>query len=316
MMEDNVVLRTNENITTFFLVKDNKEIPITVCERKDKFYIVTFDDSIIDELTSETFTGIMEKIYFDASKAGLDVKCDKELFFKKILNNDEDKLVSEVEPIIFDGEIKLDEMSLYMCIEEPVREACKTLSDKKIVTLMSSANKNDVSSRNEKIAGLKHVRGENHFNIGNGYAWIMIDWQTLSPDNKKLFTQLNKGEIPIPLTETERTNFEHNCAINNFPVKQSELIKFFEILNFYKFLEDRSAFGHLEKTCEEDSYFDSVRNGYACYDSLNNHGDDYRVVVIRYPIDETTKVSDVRRYFDSIVSKLCLQPIKEQSMEF
>ena len=49
MMEDNVVLRTNGDVTTFFLVKDNKELPVVVCERKDKFYIVIFDDSVADE---------------------------------------------------------------------------------------------------------------------------------------------------------------------------------------------------------------------------------------------------------------------------
>lgn len=68
-----------------------------------------------------------------------------------MIDETEDALILDVEPIGFDGQIKLDDMSLYMCIERPVRENCKALSDKGIMTLISSANANDVKTRYTKI---------------------------------------------------------------------------------------------------------------------------------------------------------------------
>ena len=49
-----------------------------------------------------------------------------------------------------------------------------------------------------------------------------------------------------------------------------------------------------------------VKNSYAVYNYLLNHGLDFRTVVIKCLIDETTKVSDVNKYFNFIVQKLTM----------
>lgn len=54
-----------------------------------------------------------------------------------------------------------------------------------------------------------------------------------------------------------------------------------------------------------------VKNGYAVYNSLLNHGLDFRAEVIKCLIDETTKVSDVNKYFNFIIQKLTMQVSKK-----
>ena len=309
----NVVSELKGDTIYYKLINGNNEIYVAVAQKENNCLVVTFDDESLDKVTSEIFTNIMNKVYREASTKGLEVKCDKELFFKKVISETEDALILDVEPIGFDGQIKLDDMSLYMCIERPVRETCKALSDKGIMTLMSSANTNDVKTRYTKIDTYRHLSGfgDGHFNIGNGYAWVMIDWASLSKENKQLFTQLNSGEIQIPLTETEKASFEHNCKINQFPIKQSELVKFFEIVDYYKLMKGQITPNQLPQSSSEDTYFDSVKNGYAVYNSLLNHSLDFRAVVIKCPIDETTKISDVNKYFNFIVQKLTMQTSKK-----
>lgn len=309
----NVMCELKGDTIYYKLINGNDEIYVAVAQKENNCLVVTFDDETLDKVTSEIFTNIMNKVYREASTKGLEVKCDKELFFKKVISETEDALILDVEPIGFDGQIKLDDMSLYMCIERPVRETCKALSDKGIMTLMSSANTNDVKTRYTKIDTYRHLSGfgDGHFNIGNGYAWVMIDWASLSQENKQLFTKLNLGEIQIPLTETEKVSFEHNCKINQFPIKQSELVKFFEIVDYYKLIKGQITPNRLPQSSSEDTYFDSVKNGYAVYNSLLNHGADFRVVVIKCPIDENTKASDVNKYFNFIVQKLTMQASKK-----
>lgn len=309
----NVMCELKGDTIYYKLADENNEIYVAIAQKENNCLVVTFDDRVLDKVTSEIFTKILKDVYYEASTKNLEVKCDKELFFKKVINVTEDVLVLDVEPINFNGQIKLDDISLYMCIERPVRETCKALSDKGIMTLMSSANTNDVKTRYTKIDTYRHLSGfgDGHFNIGNGYAWVMIDWASLSQENKQLFTKLNLGEIQIPLTETEKVSFEHNCKINQFPIKQSELVKFFEIVDYYKLMKGQITPNRLPQSSSEDTYFDSVKNGYAVYNSLLNHGADFRVVVIKCPIDENTKASDVNKYFNFIVQKLTMQTSKK-----
>ncbi len=56
------------------------------------------------------------------------------------------------------------------CLEAPIKEACKLLYDLNIRTTFSSANKQDVTRR-------------------NGYGWINIDYDSLSPENQAIADQ-------------------------------------------------------------------------------------------------------------------------------
>ena len=152
MIMMNVVSELMGDTIYYKLINGNDEIYEVAVQKENNYLVVMFDDGTLNKVTSEIFTNIMKKVYREeASTKGLEVKCDKELFFKKVIDETEDALILDVEPISFDGQIKLDDMSLYMCIERPFRENCKALSDKGIMTLISSANANDVKTRYTKI---------------------------------------------------------------------------------------------------------------------------------------------------------------------
>lgn len=53
-------------------------------------------------------------------------------------------------------------------VELPLRKACESLYDKNIITLSSSASSSDVSPS------------------GNGYAYIVLSWGRLSPENQEI----------------------------------------------------------------------------------------------------------------------------------
>ena len=263
--------------------------------------ITLYDDNCI-KFSDGIVSSLIKGLYLNASKEGLKPICGSTLIQKFV--DSTSYLVADIEPIVFDGEIDVsDNNALGMCIELPVRGACQKLNSMGITTLMSSANKNDVLARDEKIDQLSNY-GNSHFNLGNGYAWIMIDWESLSMENKQKLILLNNGTITIELSDIEKQNLYHNCNVNNLEPSQKELIKFLEVFDYRVFQQDRSRIGHLTITSEEDAYFQTNRQGYACINSLCNHGVDYRVVVIRYPINDKTIITDVEKYFSIIINNL------------
>lgn len=77
-------------------------------------------------------------------------------------------------------------------IEEPLRKACRDLRYKGIETVMSSANRNNLLKEGEKKLEKEDVKGKELFldaptyeSAGKGYAWIMINYNTLSDENKE-----------------------------------------------------------------------------------------------------------------------------------
>lgn len=75
----------------------------------------------------------------------------------------------------------------------------------------------------------------------------MIDWETLTPENKSILINLKLGNTPIPLTEKEKNNLIHNCKLNNIDPNQSELIAFFEVVDERVLYENRDMIGQLPK---------------------------------------------------------------------
>jgi len=78
-------------------------------------------------------------------------------------------------------------------IEEPLREACKLFRKKGIETVMSSANKNNLTKPGQEPKEKEDVDGKWMFypsptfeDAGVGYAWIMINFTTLSDKNKDI----------------------------------------------------------------------------------------------------------------------------------
>lgn len=110
-------------------------------------------------------------------------------------------LINEVEPIN-EAAINLLQDNANDIIDErielPLRKACKIFKQKGIETVMSSANKNNVLKPGEQAIEKEDVYGsveklfENHFFLeaGKGYAWIMLNFNTLSDENKDLLFEL------------------------------------------------------------------------------------------------------------------------------
>lgn len=119
-------------------------------------------------------------------------------------------LISEINPIDYRGVnlLNMDATTKYIdgIIELPLRNACKIFKQKGIETVMSSANKNNILSFGENSIEreeiLQNEAPSTRFSYevaGKGYAWIMLNFDTLSEENKNWLFELEsrkneKGE--------------------------------------------------------------------------------------------------------------------------
>ena len=98
--------------------------------------------------------------------------------------------VVDVKPIWAKYVPVYNEEDLNDIVELPLLNACKDLFRKNIRTIMSSCNKFNVIGLN-KYAGDKEA-GENMkfmYSYGEGYAWIMLDYDSLSEENKLIISK-------------------------------------------------------------------------------------------------------------------------------
>lgn len=115
-------------------------------------------------------------------------------------------LIKEIEPIDKIGVNFFKQGNAPNIIDEivelPLRSACKIFKQKGIETVMSSANKNNIVKGGEKAIEKEAVYDKGNFErlfethtfleAGKGYAWIMINFDTLSDENKDLSFQLEE----------------------------------------------------------------------------------------------------------------------------
>ena len=198
-------------------------------------------------------------------------------------------LVSEVKRIGKVGKNLLEnknaEEIIEIIIEKPLQKACKHCKSKNIETVMSSANKKNIVKNNkdrinkkELVERIKQNKLQNFTHAGKGYAWLMINYNTLSDENREILFNLEKelGEeiiwfVKENYTDTMnpiRKRLKLKPIIQKFNDKFASEFKKRQILLVYK-------------------------NKYPT-----------RNVFIRMPIDENTKVEDVEEYFDRILTKL------------
>lgn len=323
-LDDIVSIEKNEYL--YYCLKENGEyIPIVACRPcnnrsieidgirylDDRFIKVSIKNnmipsSILDEV-------IKEAINFITTRGKLvDIESDK--YLEDYLNRlDQVELVKDVVCFPYDGEIDItDEVMIKLCLEKPVRNICLELSKNGIPTLMSSANNKNVISRNNDVDEERLYIGQNDdWNIGNGYAWIMLDWDMLSEENKQYLISIKNNETDLSLSESELKNLEHNCIVNNKAISQDELIKLYEYIDVPKDLvlslnyDSKEIINQLNiPSLSIDSLYDANKQYLFGHNSLNNRSKHFRTIVIRYPIDENTKVLDVENYFNKITSKL------------
>ena len=100
------------------------------------------------------------------------------------------QFIKEIDPIEIDrGRIEITHAILEGFVEAPLLSACQELYDKNILTIASSANQKD---------------------IAEGYAYIFIDYDHLSPENRKIADEFGQPtdfdgrqaiKIEIPINE-------------------------------------------------------------------------------------------------------------------
>jgi hypothetical protein len=197
-------------------------------------------------------------------------------------------LVKEVKPIGKVGKdlLKNDDSDkiIEAIIEKPLQKACKEFKNKNIETSMSSANKNNIIKNNQTRVNKKDViekasknKTQTFLRAGKGYAWLMLNYNTLSDENRKILFDIEKqyGEDSVWFVKSNYTEFVN--AIRKTLHLKPIVEKF----------DDKYA----EKFKEKQLIL------------MYNNKYPRRAAFIRMPINETTKVEDVEKYFDEITSK-------------
>lgn len=205
-------------------------------------------------------------------------------------------LVKEVKRIGKVGKKLLEDKNakevIDIIIEKPLRKACKQCLEKNIETVMSSANEKNVvedskrKTKKEVIKILEQNKTPTFLSAGKGYAWIMINYNTLSDENREILFTLEEelGE--------ETIWFVKSCYENLI----NSIRRFFKMKEKFEIFNDKYA-----KKFEEKQLILMYNNRYP-----------RRNVFIRMPIDENTKIEEVETYFEGILSKLKNQSIQKE----
>jgi len=201
-------------------------------------------------------------------------------------------LVSEVKRIGKVGKNLLENKNadeiIDIIIEKPLQKACKQCKQKNIETVMSSANKKNIlKKKQERIKRADYKEKEKNnilqtfIQVGKGCAWLMINYNTLSDENKEIFFSLEKeyGEDAIWFVKSSYIEF-----LNLFrkPLKLKEKIEIFDD-NYSADFKERQLL------------------------MMYNNKYPRRNVFIRMPINENTTVEEVEEYFSEIILKLVKQ---------
>lgn len=303
----------NEGFVT--LNENNNEYDgIVKYRRVDNNTYEIYEIYIIDELIEE-LDSLIKCAFEDIIENGFIPlpKCDeaKRWYDKvKMENKKQSDSIMDVNSNNADGSKRISQKNsdgYDLFIEYPVREACRMLNEKGIKTIMSSANREDALSKEvpETKNGTLYIGQNVHYPIGNGYAWIMIDYKSLTAENKNIINGLNNGEITIELSEEAQRRFVNNCVINNVNPHQSELVKLYRVVdyNYYERQKMINLYRRAQPGQEVDP-FNLRANVLLHSNSLSYNGVDYQAVVLRYPIDEATSVEEINEYFINIANQL------------
>lgn len=225
--------------------------------------------------------------------------------------------IKDIEPIGDTATSLLEEEDelIDRIIELPLRKACKIFKQKGIETMMSSANKNNILKPGNKPTEKDDVYGtleklmEGHYftEAGNGYAWIMINYNALSVENKELLFKLEERKDENGNSIGERLVwFVH-------PFEMNSNIE-------YGLRTGKYTVEYLEKVIGKDQ----VPRGIELDETLNEFDKRHIVllypwemsteaVMVRMPIDSETTVEAVEQYFVNLAKLFKKQEIKKDS---
>ncbi len=192
-------------------------------------------------------------------------------------------LICDIKPIGKVGKKLLDDKNadniIDKIIELPMRKACKIFKNKNIETNMSSANKKNILKKGKKriekedlkLDGKIHYFGPDFTSAGKGYAWIMINYDTLSNENKEKIFELQKtlGENRVWLIYS---------------------------MYYLKFHTEEKEYNDYKKRFDEKSFNLIYNNKYP-----------RRAVFLRMPISNESTVQEVEEYFCKIANEMLKQ---------
>lgn len=198
-------------------------------------------------------------------------------------------LVADIKPIGKIGKNLLksknsDEL-IETIIEKPLQQACKKCKEKNIETVMSSANKKNIVSKRFDFSDIleksKYTNFQTFSELGKGYCWIMLNYNTLSDENRKILFSLQSklGQDTI-------------CFVkSNYVEVINPIRKFFKLKKIVEIFDDKYA-----ELFKQKQILLMYNNKYP-----------RRSVFIRMPIDSSTTIKEVELYFDKIINYLVRQ---------
>ena len=213
-------------------------------------------------------------------------------------------LISEIEPINESGRVLSDQENPEQIIDEiielPLRKACKLFLSKGVQTVMSSANRNNILKPDEKPTEKEKLNALEYFDpsptfedAGRGYAWIMINFDTLSNENKDmLFDYEEKSKLGEELIW-----FVHPFSIGNldYKIATGQLsIEFVQSI----ITESDVTIGSLENI-KYDARLATFEKKHVVL--AYNGRYPVNTVFLRMPINEATTVEDVEIFFTKFV---------------
>ena len=201
-------------------------------------------------------------------------------------------------------------------IELPLRKPCKDFYKKGIRTIMSSANKNNIVAEGKTPKKKKDVSGKSQHlfldgptfeDAGIGYAWIMLDFDTLSDENKECLLRLEerKDENGNKVGE-EAIWFVHPTIMMGNIDYQMKTGRLDPKLVMAATQKDTDI-NPVEIVPVEQNYVDFENK--AIILAYNNRYP-ANTVILRMPVNESTTVEEVEEYFCKIAELLKEQKVK------
>ncbi|MBO4293424.1 MAG: hypothetical protein J5881_03445 [Clostridia bacterium] len=170
-------------------------------------------------------------------------------------------------------------------IEKPLQKACKDCKEKNIETVMSSANKHNLVKKNkirinkkEAIERAEQGKTQTFLTAGRGYAWLMLNYETLSDENRKILFDIEKelGEDSVWFVKS------------NYIEVMNKMRKLFRLKPLVEVFDD--------------TYADNFKKKQIIL--MYNNRYTRRSVFLRMPIEETTTCEEVEQHFSKIIERL------------
>ena len=182
--------------------------------------------------------------------------------------------ISEIDPIDKMGiDLRKEEnieKAIEQYIELPVREAVREFTKRGIKTVMSSANYSNILPNGKQPKEKYDVDGQEYYfdrstfdDAGKGYAWVMLDFDSLSDENKNRILEAEEkvGGEKVWFAQAYRYYIGTESKVSPFPknlIDQKFMDKMITIGYNSDYYGERVIF--LRKRVFEDSTVDEVSN--------------------------------------------------------